>query len=281
MTSAPPAPSARAKLRAWIESPRIQSLLIALILANAAILGAETSSAIMAKWGPALTAIDRVILAVFVVEIAIRISAHGWRFFRDAWSVFDFVVVAIALVPSSGAFAVLRALRVLRVLRLATMVPSLRRVVGGLLSAVPGLGAVFAIILLIFYVGAVIATKLFAEAFPQWFGTLGRSAYTLFQVMTLESWSMGIARPVLEVYPYAWVFFVSFILISTFTMLNLFIAVIVNAIQAEHDLELHEKGESPEKKREAESAALKAELRALREEVQALRRLLTQGGGVR
>lgn len=272
-----PAPDWRRRLAATVESPRVQLAIIVLILVNAAILGLETSSAVMARWGLALTALDEIILAIFVVEIALRMTAHGPRFFRDPWSVFDFIVVAIALMPASGPFAVLRALRVLRVLRLITMVPSMRRVVAGLLSAIPGLASVFAIITIIFYVAAVIATKLFGASFPPWFGTIGLSAYSLFQIMTLESWSMGIVRPVMEVYPYAWAFFIVFILVSTFTMLNLFIAVIVNAIQTEHDLELHAKGESPEKKHETESAVVREELRALREEVQALRRLLVEG----
>ena len=128
----------------------------------------------------------------------------------------------------------LRALRVLRVLRLITLVPSMKRVIGGLLSALPGLGSVCAIIGLIFYVAAVIATRLYGTAFPEWFGTLGDSTFTLFQIMTLESWAMGIVRPIMEVFPLAWFFFLVFILASTFTLLNLFIAVIVNAIQTEH-----------------------------------------------
>ena len=147
-------------------------------------------------------------------------------------------MVAIALIPASGPFAVLRALRVLRVLRLLTMVPSIRRVVGALLAAIPGLGSIGLMLLIIYYVFAVIATNLFAASHPEWFGTLGHSFYSLFQIMTLESWSMGIARPVMETFPYAWAFFVPFILLATFTMLNLFIAIIVNAMQnysaAEH-----------------------------------------------
>lgn len=223
----------RHRLAATLELPRIQHALIGLILINAVILGMETSLALMADWGEWLSIADKAILAIFVVEIAIRLVAHGLRYFRDPWNVFDFSVVVIALLPASGPLAVLRALRVLRVLRLVTLVPSMKRVVGGLLSALPGLGSVTAIIGLIFYVSAVIATKLFGAAFPQWFGTLGESAFTLFQVMTLESWAMGIVRPVMEVFPNAWVFFLIFILASTFTLLNLFIAVIVNAIQQE------------------------------------------------
>ena len=217
-----PATSWRATLGVWLERPRVQNTLIALIVVNAIVLGLETSAAIMERWGTLLSVLDRLILAVFVVEIALRIAVHRLRFFRDPWSVFDFIVVGIALLPASGPFAVLRALRVLRVLRLLSMVPSMRRVVAGLLAAIPGLGSVIAIIGILFYVSAVIATKLFGERFPEWFGHLGESAYTLFQIMTLESWSMGIVRPVMEVYPQAWMFFVPFILIATFTMLNLF-----------------------------------------------------------
>jgi len=279
-------PSARAgwrrRLADLLEAPRVQGALIALILVNAAVLGLETSPSAMARWGALLVRIDTAILAVFVVEIALRLVARGPRFFRDPWAVFDFVVVGIALLPASGPFAVLRALRVLRVLRLMTFVPSMRRVVGGLLAAIPGLSSVFAVIALIFYVGSVMATKLFGGQFPEWFGSLGASAYTLFQVMTLESWSMGIARPVMEAFPHAWAFFVPFILIATFTMLNLFIAVIVNAIQAEHAAE-HET-----EVRDIESAvsahaderadALHVEIRALRAEVARLAALLEKRG---
>ncbi|HEY5762776.1 MAG TPA: ion transporter, partial [Rhodocyclaceae bacterium] len=205
----------RVRLGAWLEDGRTQRVLIALIVINAVVLGLETSRSVMEAVGSLLVALDRAILAVFVVEIALRLAVHRLAFFRDPWSVFDFSVVAIALIPASGPLAVLRALRVLRVLRLVTLVPSMKRVVGGLLAALPGLGSVVAIIGLIFYVAAVVATGLFAQAFPQWFGTLGASAFTLFQVMTLESWAMGIVRPVMEVYPYAWAFFVPFIMVTT------------------------------------------------------------------
>lgn len=224
----------RERLVARLETQLIQHSLIALILVNAVILGLETNPSVMRSWGPWLVMADQAILAVFVVEITLRLAAHRLAFFRDPWSVFDFIVVAIALIPASGPLAVLRALRVLRVLRIITLVPSMKRVVGGLLSALPGLGSVSAIIGIIFYVAAVIATKLFGADFPQWFGTLGDSAFTLFQIMTLEGWAMDIVRPVMEVFPLAWIFFLLFILSSTFTLLNLFIAVIVNAIQQEH-----------------------------------------------
>jgi voltage-gated sodium channel len=118
-----------------------------------------------------------------------------------------------------------------------SVAPSLRRVVEGFVTALPGMGSVFLLMALLFYIGAVIATKLFAEGFPEWFGTLGRSAYSLFQIMTLESWSMGIARPVMEVYPLAWMFFVPFIMVTTFAVVNLLVGLIVNSMQDAHHQE--------------------------------------------
>lgn len=271
----------RERTAAWLEQGPVQHTLITLILLNAVILGLETSPTVMAAWGELLVATDHVLLGIFVIEIALRIYAHRGAFFRDPWSVFDFIVVAIALLPASGPFAVLRALRVLRVLRLLTMVPSMRRVVAGLLSAIPGLSSVVAIIAILFYVGAVIATKLFGAAFPEWFGTLGESAYTLFQVMTLESWSMGIARPVMAQFPHAWAFFVPFIMISTFTMLNLFIAVIVNAIQSTQHAEAKHTEEVIGTRIDADTHELQSELRALRIELAEMRKRLDDDAAAR
>ena len=222
----------REQLNRFIEYRRVQNFIITLIVINAVLLGLETYPQIMQLGGTQIILADRIILSIFVIEIAIRIFVYRLSFWRDPWSLFDFSVVMIALIPAAGSFAVLRALRVLRVLRLLTMVPAMRRVIGALIKAVPGLGSIGLMLLIFYYVCAVIATNLFSQSFPQWFGTLGESFYTLFQIMTLESWSMGIVRPVMESHPYAWIFFIPFILVATFTMLNLFIAVIVNAIQS-------------------------------------------------
>lgn len=264
----------RLALDQWVSQPIIQRSIIVLIVVNAVILGMETSPAIMAAWGPVLLRLDSIILGVFVLEIALLITARGWRYFKDPWGIFDVIVVGIALLPASGPFAVLRALRVLRVLRLVTKLPSMRRVVGGLLTAIPGLGSVFAIIAIVFYVASVIATKLFSQSFPDWFGSLDASAYTLFQVMTLESWSMGIARPVMEVYPQAWIFFVIFILVSTFTMLNLFIAVIVNAITTSQAEENHRVEDAMVARVDADTELMQQEMAKVRDEISQLRRLL-------
>ncbi len=223
------------KIRQFIEGNKFQNAIITLIIINAIILGVETSDSVMQSYGIWLKAIDALILKVFVIEIVLRLSIYGWTFFKRPWSIFDFVVVAIALIPASEAFAALRALRVLRVLRLISMVPTMRRVIEGLLSAIPGIASVSTIMMLFFYVFSVIGTHLYSDTFPEWFGTLGRTMYSLFQVMTLESWSMGIVRPVMEVHPSAWLFFIIYILVTTFTMLNLFIAIIVNAMHSSAD----------------------------------------------
>jgi len=271
----------RQRLKNWIESSFFQNLIMALIIINAIILGLETSADVVAATGHWLRTVDSVLLAVFVVEIVARLLVHRLAFFRDPWSVFDFSIVAIALIPASGPLAVLRALRVLRVLRLLTIVPSMRRVVGALLAAIPGLVAIAGVLMIIFYVFAVIATKLFGETFPDWFGNLGASLYTLFQVMTLESWSMGIARPVMESFPYAWAFFVPFILVATFTMLNLFIAIIVNAMQTFNDSqpEALAAAEAASAAAAAPEALMRAELRTLRQDIAELKALLQNNAG--
>jgi voltage-gated sodium channel len=264
----------RERVRTIIETPHVQRGIIALILINAAILGLETSPPVMASTGPFLLALDNVILAIFVAEIAIRLYVYRLAFWRDPWSVFDFAVVAIALVPAAGPFAVLRALRVLRILRLLTMVPSMRKVIGALLSAIPGLGSIVLVLMVVYYVSAVIATNLFAAAYPDWFGTIGRSLYTLFQIMTLESWSMGISRPVMDQFPYAWAFFIPFILVATFTMLNLFIAIIVNAMQSYSEVEHQSTVQAIHETRDHVETDLRSELRRLQGEIGELKQML-------
>lgn len=259
-------PSWRARLRALVEAEPFDRLVIAVIVLNAIALGLETSPTATALVGPLLRALDHCALVFFCVELALRIAAHGIAFFRGPWNLFDFAIVAVSLAPASEGFQVLRALRILRALRLLSVVPQMRRVVEALLAALPGMGSVVALLMLVFYVFAVMATKLFGDDFPDWFGSLGASLYSLFQIMTLESWSMGIARPVMEKHPMAWLFFVPFILITTFAVLNLFIALIVNAMQKVHESEAI--GETMR----IDHAEVMAELRALRRELTELRR---------
>ena len=221
----------RCRLAAWVDSARFQHTIIAIILLNALILGLEATPLRKSAAGPALVVIDRICLGIFIVEILLKAAAYRFSMFRNGWNCFDVAVVAVALVPAAGPTAVLRGLRVLRVLRLLTAVPSLKKVVAAFLHAIPGLVSVMGLMVLFMYVAAVMATGFFAETHPEYFGHLGRSLYTLFQVMTLESWSNGIARPVMQSHPWAWAFFVPFIVFATFTVLNLFIGIIVSTMQ--------------------------------------------------
>lgn len=258
----------RLALAKWVESARVQALIIVLILANAAVLGLETSPAIMAKWGGLLVAFDHFCLGVFVVELVLKFLAYRLAFWKSGWNVFDLLVVAVAVVPGAGPWAVLRSLRVLRVLRLLTVVPALRKVVAAFLHSIPGLGGVVAVMAIFFYTAGVLATRLFGGNFPEWFGSLGKSLYTLFQVMTLESWSMGIVRPVMESHPWAWAFFVPFIVIATFTILNLFIGIIVSTMQ---ELSMLPEVQHSEPELEELLERMEADLKVLRSTVDRLR----------
>ncbi|SEE72452.1 ion transporter [Ruania alba] len=287
--SAPPS-AHRLRLAAWVESRPVQRIVVAVIVVNAITLGLETFENAPAR---VLHAIDLACLIVFVVELSLKLYANGLRFFRSSWNVFDLLVVVVALVPGSGGFAVLRALRVLRVLRLISAVPRLRQVVGALMAAVPGMLSIGALLGLLFYVSAVMATMLFADTDPERFGTLWASLFSLFQIMTLDSWS-ALVLPIMTAHPWAWMFFVPFVLISAFAVLNLFIAVIVDSMQhlkppaAETDEDGAAVAASPEDLPDdpfdegvlvpaEELGQLRAELAALRGEVSTLTQALRVG----
>ncbi|MCL4673889.1 MAG: ion transporter [Sphingomonadaceae bacterium] len=250
----------RHKVREVVESRGFETAIIAVIVINAIVIGLETVPSVMAEYGGLLRAIDRIAIGVFIAEIVLKLYAYRLRFFASGWNVFDLAIVTAALVPASAGASVLRALRILRALRLISVVPKMRQVVAGLLSAIPSMGTVIVLLMLVFYVGAVMATKLYGPSFPEWFGSIPRSLYSLFQIMTLESWSMGIVRPVMEAHPYAWAFFVPFILVTSFVVLNLFIAIIVNAMH-----------EASDEEATSEREEILQELRLLRADVAALR----------
>lgn len=253
-------------LKNVVEHRQTERIVIGLILLNALTLGLETSTAVMAEYGGLLRAIDHLLLAIFVAELLARILVRRGAFFRDPWSIFDLLVVGIALVPATDSFSVLRALRVLRVLRLITALPSLKRVVGGLISAMPGMGSISLLMGLIYYVFSVMGTKLFGQTSPDQFGSLGSTAYTLFQVMTFDDWSSGVARPLMEKHAYAIAYLVVFILLSAFMMLNLFIGVVVTALDDEKAANAPKLLHDP-----VEMQTVLEELRAIRAELTALK----------
>lgn len=259
------------KLKSFIESNAFTTAIMILIVVNAITLALETSPSVMAAAGPALLIFDKAVLAVFVLELAAKMAVYRWSFFRSGWNVFDLVIVAIALLPASGPLAVLRALRVLRVLRLVSLLPQMRRVVEALLYSLPGMASIAMLMGVVFFVGSVIATKLFGAAHPVYFGTLGDSLFTLFAIMTLEGWA-DIAREVQATHPQAYLFFVPFIVISVFAVLNLFIAVLTNSMQEMQKDELA----AEEKMVASSQQAVVAEISALRREIQALQATLSR-----
>jgi voltage-gated sodium channel len=257
-------------LARFVDSAGFRNTITALILINAAILGLLTYP-LPVDVATVLNYADMAIIGVFVIEIALKLIVQRFRFFRSGWNWFDFTVVALSLIPDAGAFTVLRALRVLRLFRLFSVIPEMRSVVEALAKAIPGMGAIMLVLGVIFYVAAVMGAKLFSGSHPQFFGDLGGSAFTLFQVMTLESWSMGVARPVIAEHPYAWIFFVGFIVLTSFAVLNLFIAVIVDSMQSKHfDAETERQAEAHD-----EREHLMDEVKALRTEIAELKSLIS------
>lgn len=264
-------PQWRINLKTFIEHTRTRQVILALIIFNAAILGLETSATARHMTGDLLPVLDSIIVAVFVAELAIKGVVYGRGFVRDPWNLFDLFVVAGALVPASNA-SVLRALRVLRVLRVIPGMAPMRRVVGALLSSIPGMSSVVVLLALLYYVFSVMATQLYGQDFPEWFGTVGASAYSLFQIMTLESWSMGIVRPVMEVHANAWLFFIVFLMSTAFTVTNLFVGIIVDAMQAS----AQERAEDAQAHAESGAAAILAQLKVVQQQLAEMQRNTNQ-----
>ncbi|MGR3620838.1 ion transporter [Pseudophaeobacter sp.] len=269
------------RARHFVERPVVTNTILGIIIFNAVTLGLGTSDAVNARIGGLLGAIDKMVLAIFVAELALKLFAYRLKFFSSAWNIFDLLVVSVGLLPDKQGLSALRGLRVIRALRLLSVIPQMRAVVQALLDALPGMGAVIVMISIVFYVFGVMATLMYGAAFDEWFGTLGRSLYSLFQIMTLESWSMGIVRPVMEEFPMAWSFFVPFIIITAFSVLNLFIGLLVNtmqsAVEAEAEAEFEKLRDLVRKETDVVDAhvlELHAEVKALRQELSVLK-----GGG--
>ena len=266
------------RARIFVERPVVTNAILGIIIFNAITLGLGTSDLVNAHVGDLLAVVDRLVLAIFVAELALKLFAYRLKFFSSAWNIFDLLVVSVGLLPDRQGLSALRGLRVIRALRLLSVIPQMRKVVQALLDALPGMGAVIVMISIVFYVFGVMATLMYGATFDEWFGTLGRSLYSLFQIMTLESWSMGIVRPVMEVYPHAWAFFVPFIVVTAFSVLNLFIGLLVNtmqqAVEAEAEAEFEQLRELVRKETDVVDAhvlELHSEVKALRQELAALK----------
>ena len=254
-------------LKNFIESRFINIFITLVILINAITLGLETSEELVSEIGNMLIYVDKIALSIFVIELLIKLFVYRLSFFKSGWNVFDFTIVTIALIPTSGPLSILRAFRIFRALRLLSMVPSMKKVIQAMFYAIPGIASVGTIIVLIFYISAVLVTNFFGNKFEDWFGSIGESMYSLFQIMTLESWSMGIVRPVMEEYPYAWAFFVPFILVTTFAVLNLFIGIIVDAMQ-------HQTNEDENKSNQNSKLNLEKKILSIENEIKEIKEIL-------
>jgi len=264
------------KARVFVERDAVRNSILGVIIFNAITLGMSTSHNITDQIGGLLSVIDRAVLTIFVAELLLKFFAYGLGFFRSAWNIFDLLVVSVGLLPDKSGLSALRGLRVIRALRLLSVVPQMRAVVQALLDALPGMGAVIIMLSIVYYVFAVMATLMYGPTFDEWFGTLGRSLYSLFQIMTLESWSMGIVRPVMEEFPTAWVFFVPFIIITAFSVLNLFIGLLVNTMQTAVEDEAEAEFEKLRDLVRTETDVVDAHVLDLHQEIKALRAELAE-----
>ena len=221
----------REQVAQWVESRWFSNTVLAVILVNALVLGAATyDNAAL----PYLLVAERVFVVVFVVEMTLKFYAWRWSFFRDGWNWFDLFVVIVSLVPATGPLGVLRVLRLLRVLRVITAVPQMRMIIGALFKSAPGMGTVIGLLLVIIYTSAILAQEMFGENVPEFFGDLGTTLYTLFLLMTTEDWP-DVSDAVLAHHPMGWVFFVTYIVLTAFIVLNLVIGVIVTSMEQEVD----------------------------------------------
>ena len=272
----------RAKVFDFVESTSFKNTIMGVIIFNAVTLGISTSVTLSSGLAAILSVLDNIVLTIFVAELLLKFYAYRLAFFKSAWNIFDLLVVMLGILPKQEGLSALRGLRVIRAMRLLSAVPQMRAVVQALLDALPGMGAVIVMISIVFYVFGVMATLMYGGSFDEWFGTLGRSLYSLFQIMTLESWSMGIVRPVMKEYPSAWAFFVPFIVVTAFSVLNLFIGLLVNTMQGAVEEEQEQEFENLRKLVRDETDVVDRNVLALMEEVKALRaevqRMNGQGG---
>ncbi len=252
-------------LQRFVEARAFQAVVLALIIVNAVILGAETFDGADTTAGSFLHVADRIIVYAFLVEIGTRIIAYRGAYFKNGWNIFDFLIVAVSIIAATSGLAALRAFRVLRVLRVITVIPRMRTVVSALLDSIPGIASVGVVLALIVYVFAVIGANLYGDDHPELFGDVFQAMYTLFQVMTLEGWP-DIAGTVAQTHERSWVFFLTFVMIATFTMLNLFVAIVVRVVEEDSEPVVDEVIDGQK--------TIRLEIGALRKDIEALSKRL-------
>jgi len=262
-----------AKLNALVRARWFETTILIVIILAGVLAGLETSPALVARYGTQLEALDLFVLAIFIVEIALKIAVHGrqpWHYFRDGWNVFDFTIVALCCLPMNAQFAaVLRLARALRLLRLVTALPRLQLLVGALLKSLGAMGYVGLLLALMFYIYGVAGVHLFREADASHFGSLKAALLSLFQVITLDNWS-EIYRAARPGAPLATpIYFISFILLGTMIMLNLFIGIIMNSMSQMH-AEIAER-DRQRHVNETDAATIEDDLLLLEQQIESLK----------
>jgi len=254
-------------IRAFLESAGFQNFITFIIVINSLLIGMETFPAVMQDYGVMIDAFDLVILSMFTIEITLKIFIYRGKFFTSAWNVFDFVIIAVSILPAAGSFSIFRALRIIRTLRLLKNLPKLKLIIESLLHSIPSIGWIAVLLCIVYYIFAVVGVNLFGVLYPEYFGDLWKAFFTLFQIMTLESWSSAIARPIMDGVPFSAFYFVSFILIATYTTLNIFIAIVVNTMNEISLKELQEEEQNIKDFVRKENAKLHTKLDALQAEL--------------
>ncbi len=271
-------------LKKVVDGKLFQGIILFVIIFNVAVMGVETIQGLSDGVIGALALINTVCLWIFIAEIVIKLLAYGLDYFKDPWNWFDMIIVAVSMLSGLSFMSAFRALRVLRVMkslkalrgtRLIGHVRHLQVIIAAIVKSIPSILWTGILLLLIYYIFSLIGINLFGEAFPEWFGTLGKAMYTLFQVMTLESWSMGISRPVMEVYSYAWAYFVPFVLLSSFVVMNVVVGIVVNAIsEVTADNKAEEAEEQKASGTPASNKELLQEIRSLKDQLNRLEKSL-------
>lgn len=276
------------KLKKFVESTVFQTVILGVIILNTVLLGLQTVPLLNEVCGTVLKIADYVCLGIFIVEMLLKLVVYRFGYFKDGWNWFDFIIILTSLFSNLAVlsafrvfrvFRVFRSLKALRSMRMVSSLKHLRVIILAIGRSVPSIAWTGLLLMLIYYIFSIIGVTMFVSTFPEWFGDIGKAMYTLFQVMTLESWSMGISRPVMEVFPYAWVYFVPFVLICSFIVMNVVVGIVINSISEVTAIQKDEESggasaNSPDTLETGEKIHL--EIAQVREHLAALERLLDE-----
>lgn len=261
-------------LKKIVQSKYFSGFILSVVLLNSLVLGLLTSPDITAKCGGVLIAIDRACLFIFVLEAVMKIWVWKFEYFKRGWNLFDFSIVVVSLLSDFTALSSMRTLRILRVfrtLKFISGVKNLQIIVSAIGRSIPSIGWTAMLMSIVYYIFAIMGTVLFGEAFPVFFGSMGKSMFSLFQIMTLEAWAQDMCRPIMEVYPWAWLFFVPFVVLSSFVILNIVVGIVVNSIS-----EITAARNSEKRQKAGQEVDLEAELRAMQQHMDKLKDALRQ-----